>query len=70
MPTFADVVDAADKLSLDEQQALLEIIRRRITERNRAQLVRDVESSRAEHVSGRSRSATVTQILDEASRES
>ena len=69
MPTFADIVEAADKLSVDEQETLLEILRRRIVERNRAQLVRDVEASRAEHASGQSEVATVTQIMDELSRE-
>ena len=33
----------ASSLSADEQQALLEIIGRRLAERNRAQLVRDVQ---------------------------
>lgn len=70
MPTFADVVDAADKLSVDEQQTLLEILRRRVAERNRAEIVRDVERGRAEHARGQSRAATVAEILDEACRES
>jgi hypothetical protein len=69
MAKFADIVDAAENLSVDEQETLLEILRRRIAERNRAQLVRDVESSRAEHSSGRSQVATVAEIMDEASRE-
>ena len=70
MPTFADVVDAADKLSVDEQETLLAILRRRIAERNRAQIVRDVQSSRSEHAGGQTQMSTVTQIMDEASRES
>ena len=70
METFADVVDAAAKLSIDEQETLLQILRRQIAERTRAQIVRDAQSSRAEHASGQSRVATVTQIMDERSRQS
>ena len=70
MPTFADVVDAADKLSADEQESLLRILRRRIAERNRAQRVGDVAEARAEFVSGGARPATAQQIMDEAHRES
>ena len=70
MPTFADVVDAADKLSTDEQESLLEILRRRIAERSRAHLAADVAEARAEFVSGRACSATVQQIMDEVRRES
>ena len=70
MPTFADVVDAADKLSAEEQASLLRILRRRIAERTRTQLAADVAEARAEFVSGGARSATAQQILDEAHRES
>ena len=66
MPTFADVVDAADKLSADEQESLLRILRRRIAERNR-QLAGDVAEARAEFVSG-GLGATAQQIMDEAHR--
>ena len=69
MPTFADVVDAADRLSADEQESLLEILRRRIAERNRAKLADDVAEARAEFATGRARSATVQQIMDEVRRE-
>ena len=70
MPTFADVVDAADKLSADEQESLLKILRRRIADRNRAKLAADVAEARAEFVSGDARPATVQQIMDEARHES
>lgn len=70
MPTFADVVAAADKLSADEQESLVRILRRRIAERNREQLAGDVAEARAEFVSGGARPVTVRQIMDEADRES
>ncbi len=69
MPTFSDVVDAADKLSDDEQESLLEILRRRLAEKNRTKLAGDVAEARAEFIGGGARSATVQQIMDDLSHE-
>ena len=63
--TFADIVDAADRLSADEQLTLVEILRRRLAEREREQLVRDVAEARAEFATGSSQPATVKQLMDE-----
>ena len=70
MPTFADVVEAADRLSTDEQESLLEILRCRIAEKGRAKLAADVVEARAEFVCGGARSATAQQIMAEVRRES
>jgi hypothetical protein len=70
MTTFSDVVDAADDLSVDEQEALLEILRRRIAKRNRETLVCDVVEARAEFQSGRPRTSSVSDIMDEVRGES
>ena len=69
MSTFADIVDAAQKLSADEQESLLGILRRRIAERNRAELAQDVADAQGEFINGLARSASVQQIMDEARRE-
>ena len=63
--TFADIVDAADRLSADEQLTLLEILRRRLAEREREQLVRDVADARAEFAGGGAQPVTVKQLMDE-----
>ena len=70
MTTFSDVVDAADGLSVDEQETLVEILRRRIAKRNREALVRDVTDARAEFRSGQARNSTVSDIMDEVRGES
>jgi hypothetical protein len=70
MTTFSDVVDAADNLSVDEQETLLEILRRRIAKRNRDALVRDVADARAEFHSGKTRATSVSEIMDEVRGES
>lgn len=45
---FSDVVEATDNLSPDEQLALVEILQRRLAERNRKQLLDDVQAAREE----------------------
>ena len=70
MTIFSDVVDAADDLSVDEQEALVELLRRRIAKRNRDTLIRDVAEARAEFRSGQTRASSVSDIMDEVRGES
>ena len=70
MAIFSDVVDAVDNLSIDEQETLVEILRRRIAKRNREALVRDVAEARAEFQSGRKGTSSVDEIMDEVRGES
>ncbi len=69
MPIFSDVVDAAEHLSTEEQEELLDILRRRLAERRRAEIVREVQEARAEVAAGQARAASVDEIMDEATRE-
>lgn len=70
MTAFADVVDAADSLSVDEQETLVEILRRRIAKKNRDALARDTADARAEFQSGQARAVSVSDIMDEVRGES
>jgi hypothetical protein len=70
MITFSDVVDAADELSVEEQEALVEILRRRIARRNREALVRDVAEARAQFRAGQARTSSVSDIMEELRGES
>jgi hypothetical protein len=70
MTTFSDVVDAADDLSVDEQETLIEILRRRIAKRNREALVRDVAEARAEFQTGRASTSSVSDIMEDLRGES
>ena len=68
--TFSDIVDAADDLSVDEQETLVGILRRRIAQRNRDALVRDVAEARGELQTGQARASSVGNIMDEVRGES
>ncbi|HEY4232323.1 MAG TPA: hypothetical protein VGM76_02770 [Lacipirellulaceae bacterium] len=69
MTGFGEILDAADHLPVDEQQALVEILGRRIAERSRSQLVRDAQDGRAEFAAGQARTASVKEIMDEVAGE-
>jgi hypothetical protein len=69
MSTFAEIIDAASSLSVDEQQALLEIIGRRLAEQNRSQIIRDIAAGRAEFSQGSTVPSSVGQIMSEVSGE-
>ena len=70
MTTFSDVVDAADDLTVDEQETLVEILRRRIAKRNREALVRDVAEARVEFRTGHASTSSVSDIMEELRGES
>ncbi|MFO0791150.1 MAG: hypothetical protein U0805_16945 [Pirellulales bacterium] len=52
MASFSEVVEAANKLSTDEQETLLEILGHRLVERKRAELARDIEKAQAVRSAG------------------
>jgi hypothetical protein len=63
--TFNTVLDAADALSLQEQETLIEILRHRIAERNRQRLIKDVQEARRDFAQGQCKEATVDEIMRE-----
>ena len=66
MPTllaFGEVLEAADSLSLDEQETLIDILQRRMIQQRRAELVQDIQSARKEFQSGHCQPATPSQIM-------
>jgi len=65
MKLFSEVVDAADNLSIDEQQTLIEILRRRVAEHRREILKQGVQEARQEFAKGGCRPASAKEIMDE-----
>ncbi len=63
MTKFAQVLDSAGELALDEQESLVEVLQHRLAEHRRAELVIAVKSARREFKEGRCRSATPSQIV-------
>ena len=63
MKTFGQVLDSADELTLEEQESLVSVLQRRVAERRRAELIRDVKEARQELKSGKVRPVSVGEIL-------
>ena len=63
MKTFGQVLDSADELTLEEQESLVSVLQRRVIERRRAELIRDVKEARQEFKAGKVRPTSVAEIL-------
>ncbi|HEV3279561.1 MAG TPA: hypothetical protein VG860_22430 [Terriglobia bacterium] len=62
-PRFDAVVEAADRLTPDEQQTLIEVLGRRLAERGRAKIVSDVNEAQREFESGALHSVSPHEIM-------
>ncbi len=67
MKIFDEVLDAANKLSPDEQETLIDILHRRLADRRRSELVKDIQAAQDEFESGAARPATLDEIAKEIS---
>ena len=63
--SFGEVLEAADELPLDEQETLAEILHRRVFERRRGDIAREVLQARQEFEQGESRLVTVDDLMSE-----
>jgi hypothetical protein len=63
--TFGSVLEAADALSLEEKETLIDILRRRVAERRRQALVEEVQEARRDFAQGNCPAATVDEIMQE-----
>lgn len=62
---FGEVLEAAERLSEDEQETLLEVLHKRLAERRRQEIAEEVLAARREHGRGEARPATVDELMDE-----
>ena len=65
MPIFADVVDAADRLTTEEKEELVAILRRRLAEEGRRRLLADVEEAKREFAAGLVKPVTADELIRE-----
>ena len=59
---FGEVLEAVEKLSLEEQETLIEIIRRRIIERRRAEIASNAATTLRAVREGRARYGSVEDL--------
>lgn len=62
---FGEVLEAAERLSEDEQETLVDILEKRLAERRRQEIAAEVRAARLEHERGETRPATPDELMDE-----
>jgi hypothetical protein len=65
LTTFDAILDAVEHLPADEQAELVDVIRRRLAESGRKQVVADATEARAEHAAGKTRVVSVDELMRE-----
>jgi hypothetical protein len=63
--TFDEVLDAIEDLPTDQQAELLEVVRRRLAEHERRQVIQDVKDARSELAAGTVKASSVDDIMRE-----
>ena len=62
---FGQVLDAVEQLTPEEQEELAQVVRRRLAERGRKQVVQDLADARADMARGACEVSTVDKLMDE-----
>jgi hypothetical protein len=63
--SFAEVLEAADRLSPEEQETLIEILHRRAIDSRRQEIAKDIRDAQQEFRKGRCRATTPARIMKE-----
>ena len=64
---FSDVLEGADRLTADEQEMLVDILRHRLAEQRRQQIATDIQSARSEFQQNQCRPVTPDELIAELS---
>ncbi|MEH2253877.1 hypothetical protein [Nostoc sp.] len=62
---FDQVLESVEDLSVDEQKALIDLIRHRLAKRRRDVIAANIAQAQVEYQAGKVLRGTVTQIIDE-----
>lgn len=62
---FREILEGAERLSPEDQEALVEVLKNRLRERRRAELAQDVQAAQKEFSEGRCQSVTSTELIKE-----
>jgi hypothetical protein len=62
---FADVLDAAGSLPVDEREELVELLHKRTIEERRTELSKDIKNARADYKNRKYSAASVKDIIKE-----
>ena len=63
--TFSDILEAADQLTLQDQEELVRILEHRLREQKRAALIKDVQDAQQEFARGNCQPTTPEDLMKE-----
>lgn len=63
--TFAEILEAANQLPVEDQENLIDILQNRLRDKRRADLVRDVQEAQQEFAEGKCQPVTPEQLIEE-----
>jgi hypothetical protein len=63
--SFDAVIESVEALSVEEQEALLDLVRRRLVERRRAEIAANIARAQEEYQSGMMSRGTVDELMAE-----
>lgn len=63
LPPFGQLVEAVDRLSLEDREELVQILQSQIRQERHERFVEECKESLGEHAEGKSRTATVREIM-------
>ena len=62
---FGEVLEATERLSLEEKEALLEVLQHRTVEERRGQIKREIAAARREHAAGKAKRVSADDLMGE-----
>jgi ADP-dependent phosphofructokinase/glucokinase len=65
MLAFGEVLEVVDRLSLEEQERLIEVVRRRVIERRREELAKEIQDAQKEFQAGHCHPVTPDELVAE-----
>ncbi|MDA0832426.1 MAG: hypothetical protein O2955_13270 [Planctomycetota bacterium] len=65
---FGDILEAVDRLPLEEQEELIAIVNRRVAEAARQRLIEEVRQAEREYADGLCKPASVEEIMREITK--
>lgn len=63
--TFAEILEAANKLPLEDKENLIDILQNRLQQGGRAVKIRDVQEAQKEFAEGKYQPVTPEQLMEE-----
>ena len=63
--TFKEVLEAADKLTIEEQEAIVDILCKRMSAKRRKELIAEVRKAQTEYKQGTCQECTPDEIIKE-----